>query len=49
MRIHKVAYHNIKKEIVIQKEMSESQTLKTMIHESAHAKLHDKEHMEKTG
>ncbi len=42
-------YHNIKKEIVIRKEMSESQTLKTVIHESAHAKLHDKEHMEKTG
>ena len=42
-------YHNIKTEIVIRKEMSESQTLKTVIHESAHAKLHDKEHMEKTG
>ena len=44
-----LGYHNIKKEIVIRKEMSESQTLKTVIHESAHAKLHDKEHMEKTG
>ena len=35
-------YHTEKKEIVIKKEMSESQTIKTAIHESAHARLHDK-------
>ena len=37
------------KEIVIQKGMSESQTLKTAIHETAHAKLHDREIMESLG
>ena len=36
-------YHTEKKEIVLQKGMSESQTIKTAIHESAHARLHDKD------
>lgn len=39
-------YHNLNKEIVIKKDMSQSQTLKTAIHETAHARLHDKEIME---
>ena len=34
-------YHNADKEIVIKKGLSESQTLKTAIHETAHAKLHE--------
>ena len=34
-------YHLEDKRIVIQKDMSELQTLKTVIHEIAHAKLHD--------
>lgn len=42
-------YHNLDKEIVIKKEMSQSQTLKTAIHETAHARLHDKEIMESLG
>ena len=42
-------YHNADKEIVIKKGLSESQTLKTVIHETAHAKLHDKEIMESLG
>ena len=42
-------YHNADKEIVIKKGLSESQTLKTAIHEIAHAKLHDKEIMESLG
>ena len=42
-------FHTVDKEIVIQKGMSESQTLKTAIHETAHAKLHDKEIMEEMG
>lgn len=29
--------------------MSESQTIKTLIHEIAHAKLHDREVLEQTG
>ena len=37
------------KEIVIKKGLSESQTLKTAIHETVHAKLHDKEIMESLG
>ena len=41
--------HNADKEIVIEKGLSESQTLKTAIHETAHAKLHDKEIMESLG
>lgn len=42
-------YHNADKEIVIKKGLSEGQTLKTAIHETAHAKLHDKEIMESLG
>ena len=42
-------YHNADKEIVIKKGLSGSQTLKTAIHETAHAKLHDKEIMESLG
>ena len=42
-------YHNADKEIVIKKGLSESQTLKTVIHETVHAKLHDKEIMESLG
>lgn len=42
-------YHNANKEIVIKKGLSESQTLKTAIHETAHAKLHDREIMESLG
>ena len=42
-------YHNLNKEIVIKKDMSQSQTLKTAIHETAHARLHDKEIMESQG
>ncbi len=37
------------KEIVIQQGMSESQTMKTGIHEVAHAILHDREQMEEMG
>ena len=42
-------YHNADKEIVIKKGLSESQTLKTAIHETVHAKLHDKEIIESLG
>lgn len=42
-------YHNADKEIVIKKGLSESQSLKTAIHETAHAKLHDREIMESLG
>lgn len=42
-------YHNADKEIVIKKGLSESQTLKTAIHETVHAKLHNKEIMESLG
>lgn len=42
-------YHNVNKEIVIQQGMSESQTIKTAIHESSHARLHDKDLMESRG
>lgn len=38
-------YSNAKKEIVINKGMSESQTMKTAIHECAHSLLHDKDIM----
>lgn len=37
------------KEIVIQKGMSEQQTMKTIIHETAHAILHDKDTMKAQG
>ncbi len=42
-------YHSGDKEIVIQKGMSESQTIKTAIHETGHARLHDRDIMEKQG
>lgn len=42
-------YSNKKKEIVVKEDMSESQTIKTLIHEIAHAKLHDREVLEQTG
>lgn len=42
-------YHNVDKEIVIQQGRSESQTIKTAIHESSHARLHDKDLMESRG
>ena len=42
-------YNSGDKEIVIQKGMSESQTIKTAIHETGHARLHDKDIMEKQG
>lgn len=42
-------YHSGDKEIVIQKGMSESQTIKTAIHETGHARLYDKDIMEKQG
>lgn len=38
-------YNNATKEIVINKGMSESQTMKTAIHECAHSLLHDKDIM----
>ena len=38
----RVAAYCRDKEIVIKKDMSQSQTLKTAIHETAHARLHDK-------
>ena len=38
-------FHTVKREIVIQKGMAESQTLKTAIHETAHSLLHNKEKM----
>ena len=40
-------YSSVDKEIVIQESMSESQTMKTGIHEVTHAKLHDRDIMEK--
>ena len=33
----------------MKEDMSESQTIKTLIHEIAHAKLHDREVLEQTG
>lgn len=42
-------YHTLDKEIVIQKGMSESQTIKTALHESGHTRLHDREIMESMG
>lgn len=39
-------YSSIDKEIVIQNGMSESQTMKTGVHEVTHAKLHDRDIME---
>lgn len=42
-------YDNGSKEIVIQQDMSESQTLKTTIHETAHAILHDRDILQAQG
>lgn len=42
-------YHTVNKEIVIQKDMSQSQTMKTCVHEVSHAILHDREHMKAEG
>lgn len=42
-------YSNKGKEIVVKEDMSESQTIKTLIHEIAHAKLHDRELLEQAG
>ncbi len=42
-------YSNKKKEIVVKADMSESQTIKTLIHEIAHANLHDREVLEQAG
>ncbi|MCI6044096.1 DUF3849 domain-containing protein [bacterium] len=42
-------YSNANKEIVIQNGMSESQTMKTAVHEVTHAKLHDRDMMEELG
>ena len=42
-------YHNVDKEIVIKNGMSESQTMKTAIHEVTHAMLHDREMLQEQG
>ena len=42
-------YDNVNKEIVIQTGMSEMQTMKTAVHETAHAILHDKDVMQEQG
>ncbi len=42
-------YHNVDKEIVIKEGMSESQTMKTAIHEVTHAILHDRDIMQGLG
>lgn len=42
-------YSNVDKETVIQEGMSESQTMKTAVHETTHAKLHDRDIMEELG
>lgn len=42
-------YHQVDKEDVIQEGLSESQTLKTAIHEVTHAKLHDRDMMRENG
>ena len=42
-------YHTTYKEIVIQKDMSEAQTMKTCVHEVSHAILHDRDHMKAEG
>ena len=42
-------YSNTDKEIVIREGMSESQTMKTAVHEVTHAKLHDRDIMEELG
>ncbi len=42
-------YNNETKEIVIREDMSESQTMKTAVHEVTHAMLHDRDLMEEQG
>ena len=42
-------YDNANKEIVIQSGMSELQTMKTAVHETAHAILHDRDMMQEQG
>lgn len=42
-------YSNTAKEIVIREGMSQSQTMKTGVHECAHALLHDADHLKTTG
>lgn len=42
-------YDTANKEIVIQKDMSEAQTMKTCVHEVSHAILHDRDHMKAEG
>ena len=42
-------YSNVDKETVIREGMSESQTMKTAVHETTHAKLHDRDIMEELG
>ena len=42
-------YDNANKEIVIQNGMSGMQTMKTAVHETAHAILHDKDIMQEQG
>ena len=42
-------YHNVDKEIVIKDGMTESQTMKTAIHEVTHAMLHDREMLQEQG
>ena len=42
-------YHTEKKEIVIQEGMSQSQTMKTAVHELAHSVVHDREKMQAEG
>jgi antirestriction protein ArdC len=40
-------YSDAERKIVIKEDMSQLQTIKTMIHEMAHEKLHAKEHLDK--
>ena len=42
-------YHHVIKEIVVQKDMSQRQTMKTAAHELSHALLHDRDHMKQEG
>lgn len=42
-------YHTVDKEIVIKKEMSEAQTMKTAVHECCHSILHDRDLMQAQG
>ena len=42
-------YHTVDKEIVIKKDMSELQTMKTCVHEVSHAILHDRDKMKDEG